>query len=66
VNAPAEAGKDRLIEPREAAAIFGVSVRSLRRWHSLGLLGAQRTPGRHRRYRESEVRALVAAMSEAA
>ena len=58
--------RDRLILPREAAAMFGVSSRSLRRWATLGLIGAQRTMGGQRRYRESEVRALVAELSEVA
>ncbi len=51
---------DRLLEPREAEVLTGMSARSLRRFNTLGLLGAKRTPGGHRRYRESEVRALMA------
>lgn len=57
---------DRLIPPRDAAALFGVSPRSLRRWHALGLIGAKRTMGGQRRYWESEVRARAAALDEAA
>jgi DNA-binding transcriptional MerR regulator len=57
---------DRLILPKDAAAQFGVSPRSLRRWHSLGLIGAKRTMGGQRRYWESEVRARAAALDEAA
>ena len=50
--------EDRLLTPAEAAALRRVSPRSLRYWNSRGLLGAEKTPGGHRRYRESEVRAL--------
>lgn len=57
---------DELIRPGLAARQFGVDTKSLRRWHKLGLIGAQLTVGGQRRYRESEVRALVAALSEVA
>jgi DNA-binding transcriptional MerR regulator len=56
---------DRLIPPREAAAQFGVSPRSLRRWHALGLIRAKKTMGGQRRYWESEVRARAAELDEA-
>ena len=59
-------GEDRLIEPREAARLFGVSADTLRRWHKAGLIGARRTMGRQRRYWESEVRARAAELDEAA
>ncbi len=57
---------DRLIPPREAAARFGVSPRSLRRWHSQGLIRAKRTVGGHRRYRESDVSALLSELEAVA
>lgn len=57
---------DRLIPPKMAAARFGVSTRSLRRWHSLGLIRANRTVGGHRRYRESDVRSLLAELEAVA
>jgi excisionase family DNA binding protein len=56
---------DRLIQPHEAASMFGVTARTLRRWHALGLISARRTLGGQRRYRESEVRARVAELDEA-
>ena len=46
--------------------MFGVTTRSLRRWHSLGLIGARKTMGGRRRYWESEVRARAAEGDEAA
>jgi len=57
---------DRLLPPRKLVALFGVSSQSLRNWHAAGLLAAQRTAGGHRRYRESEVRALVAELQAVA
>lgn len=53
-----ERDNDRLIPPKEAARLRGVSPRSLRRWNTIGLLAAEKTPGGHRRYRESDVRNL--------
>ena len=59
-TAPPRDDNDRLLTPSEAAALRRVSPRSLRYWNSLGLLDAEKTPGGHRRYRESKVRALGA------
>ena len=56
----------RLLKPAEAAGLFGVDPRSLRNWARAGKLNTQRTMGGHRRYDESEIRALIAAMSEVA
>lgn len=54
-----ERDDDKLLEPREAELLTGMSARSLRRYNVLGILGAKKTPGGHRRYWESEVRALL-------
>jgi len=51
---------DRLIEPREAARLFGVTSKTLGRWRKQGLIGAQETLGGRFRYWESEVRARAA------
>lgn len=59
------ADKGRLIQPHEAGSMFGVSAKTLRRWHALGLISARRTLGGQRRYWESEVRARVAELDEA-
>ena len=53
-----ERDEDRLLTPAEAAKLRRVSPRSLRYWNALGLLAAEKTPGGHRRYRESQIRAL--------
>ena len=51
---------DRLIEPREAAKLFGVTSKTLGRWRRQGLISAQGTMGGRFRYWESEVRARAA------
>jgi len=60
------ASTDRWLMPAEAAALFPASTRALRKWARAGLLNTHRTPGGHRRYRESEVLALVAELAEVA
>lgn len=51
---------DTLIPITEAAQILGLSVDTLRRYDRNGTLRAVRTPGGHRRFRRSEVVALLA------
>ena len=51
---------DRLIAPRVAAKLFGVTSKTLNRWRKQGLIGAQETLGGRFRYWESEVRARAA------
>jgi excisionase family DNA binding protein len=60
-NAPqgAPAGRDRLLTPGEVATLFRVDPKTVTRWASAGRIGSIRTPGGHRRFRESEVRALL-------
>ena len=50
---------ENLMTPGEVAALFRVDVRSVTRWAQQGRLTSIRTPGGHRRYRESEVRRLL-------
>jgi excisionase family DNA binding protein len=57
--------EERLLPPGEVAKLFGVDTRTLRLWALSGKIGARRTLGGHRRYKESEVRALVAATEAA-
>lgn len=58
--------EDNWLYPAEAAALFPASTRALRTWAKAGLISSHRTPGGHRRYRETEVRALVAELAEVA
>lgn len=48
-----------LLTPAEVAALFRVDPKTVTRWAKAGKLSSIRTLGGHRRYRESEVRALL-------
>lgn len=50
---------ERLLTPAEVAAMFHVASKTVTRWARAGKLTSTRTPGGHRRFRESEVRALL-------
>ena len=50
---------DRLMKPGEVAALWGVNVKTVTRWAAAGRLHSIRTPGGHRRFYESIVRALL-------
>jgi excisionase family DNA binding protein len=52
-------GRERLLTPGEVASLFRVDPKTVTRWASAGRIGSIRTPGGHRRFRESEVRALL-------
>jgi excisionase family DNA binding protein len=56
-NHPVEG--DSLLTPAEVAALFRVDPKTVTRWARAGKLTSLRTLGGHRRYRESEVRALL-------
>jgi excisionase family DNA binding protein len=51
---------DRLLTPGEVAAIFRCDPKTVTRWAVAGKIRSIKTPGGHRRFRESEVRALLA------
>jgi excisionase family DNA binding protein len=53
-------GPDSLLTPSEVASLFRVDPKTVTRWAKAGKLSAVRTLGGHRRYRESEVRDLLA------
>jgi excisionase family DNA binding protein len=57
---------DRLLTPGEVAALFRVDPKTVTRWASAGRIGSIRTPGGHRRFRESEVRSMLAALTSEA
>ena len=48
-----------LLTPAEVAARFRVDPKTVTRWAKAGKLTSIRTLGGHRRYRESEVQALL-------
>ena len=62
-HAVAGAGTDRLMTPGEVAALFRVDPKTVTRWALAGRLGSLRTPGGHRRFRESEVRTLLGVLT---
>jgi len=47
---------ERLLTPAEVSALFRVHVHTIARWARDGKINCIRTPGGHRRYRESEIR----------
>ena len=49
-----------LLTPAEVATLFRVDPKTVTRWAKAGKLASIRTLGGHRRYRESEVRLLLA------
>ncbi|MFC4334991.1 BldC family transcriptional regulator [Salininema proteolyticum] len=51
--------EDRLLTPGEVASMFRVDPKTVTRWAAAGRIGSIRTPGGHRRFRESEVQALL-------
>lgn len=53
------AGRDRLLTPGEVATLFRVDPKTVTRWAAAGRINSIRTPGGHRRFRESEVRTLL-------
>lgn len=59
-------GDERLLTPGEVAALFRVDPKTVTRWASAGRIGSIRTPGGHRRFRESEVRGLLAELTSEA
>lgn len=55
-----------LLTPSEVAKLFRVDPKTVTRWAKAGKLTSIRTLGGHRRYKESEVRSLLAAVQKSA
>lgn len=61
----ATSADDRLLRPSQVARLLGVDLRTPGDWDRAGKLKpSQRMIGRHRRYWESEVRALRAELAQ--
>jgi excisionase family DNA binding protein len=58
--------RERLLTPGEVASLFRVDPKTVTRWAAAGRISSIRTPGGHRRFRESEVRALLRGDASAA
>jgi excisionase family DNA binding protein len=54
---------ERLLTPGEVASLFRVDPKTVTRWATAGRIGSIRTPGGHRRFRESEVKTLLAELT---
>jgi len=52
-------GQENLLTPAEVASLFRVDPKTVTRWAKAGKLTSIRTLGGHRRYKESEVKALL-------
>ena len=52
-------GAEPLLTSGEVALMFGVDTKTVGRWANAGLIGSIRTPGGHRRFRQSEVTAFL-------
>jgi excisionase family DNA binding protein len=48
-----------LLTPAEVASLFRVDPKTVTRWAKAGKLNSIRTLGGHRRYKDSEVKALL-------
>jgi excisionase family DNA binding protein len=59
-------GAERLLTPGEVASLFRVDPKTVTRWATAGRIGSIRTPGGHRRFRESEVRSMLADLTSEA
>ena len=57
MNRPTD--QEVLLTPAEVAGLFRVDPKTVTRWAKAGKLTAIRTLGGHRRYRQSEVQALL-------
>jgi DNA-binding transcriptional MerR regulator len=67
LKSPDQADSDRLLPTSKVKRLLGVGATTLQEWDAAGILkAAQRTAGGHRRWRESDVHALVAALSQVA
>jgi excisionase family DNA binding protein len=51
--------QEKLLTPAEVATLFRVDPKTVTRWAKAGKLISIKTLGGHRRYRESEVKALL-------
>lgn len=56
--------EEELLTPSEVAKLFRVDPKTVTRWAKSGKLTSIRTLGGHRRYREAEVRGLLAGIPQ--
>jgi excisionase family DNA binding protein len=56
--------QERLLTPSEVAALFRVDPKTVTRWAKAGKLTSIKTLGGHRRYKETEVIALLKSITQ--
>jgi excisionase family DNA binding protein len=56
--------QEMLLTPSEVAILFRVDPKTVTRWAKAGKLTSVRTLGGHRRYKDSEVRALLKTLNQ--
>ncbi|CAM2840177.1 BldC family transcriptional regulator [Skermania piniformis] len=66
MSAPAVSSPEPLLTPGQVAALFHVDPKTVTRWAHAGRLGSLRTPGGHRRFRKTEVMALLESLTQPA
>jgi excisionase family DNA binding protein len=62
----ASAEEDPLLTPGEVATVCRVDPKTVTRWAAAGRLPSVRTPGNHRRFRKSDVDAMLGKTNPAA
>jgi excisionase family DNA binding protein len=55
---------EQLLTPAEVASMFRVNPKTVTRWARAGKISAIRTLGGHRRFKKSEIDALLKAVEE--
>lgn len=63
MTAIAVGAQENLLTPGQVATLFHVDPKTVTRWAHAGRLGSLRTPGGHRRFRESEVMQLLESLT---
>ena len=58
--------EEKLLTPAEVALLFRVDPKTVSRWAKAGKLSSIRTVGGHRRYKESDIQAMLKASEELA
>jgi excisionase family DNA binding protein len=61
---PDPAEPEELLTPAEVAAMFRVNPKTVTRWARAGKISAIRTLGGHRRFRKTEIEALLKEVEE--
>jgi len=61
---PGKTATDEYVSPKEAAALLGISVRTLNHWEARGWVSAHRLPNGHRRFSRTDLEATLTARTD--